>query len=1308
MRKFSNEIEHNLKVDTTPRNSETSEYYFKFNMLPEDINRLSISSSQFFELLKEAPLFSKIPKIKNKLIVPIDLRSFDDFKEENLIYSLNICLTPIIIKRFKQNILNEFHFDRFLTSPESKARLQKFQEYLKLYKDIEVIVVIFDSDMSLNSSNNLFLNENVLILKEIIENVMLKNFLDLSIITNDVADINFNGLRNFFKCEKNNLIANKFITKINVAITEEQEKNLENLFNIDEKEESAVSKRSKKFIKQHKIGNGAFGNVYLALNVETNSLMAVKEVILSGNNLSESQNLNESTAEKKLIKAIKNEISILRCLKNENVVNYLDCEITKNYINLYLEYVSGGSIRSILHKYNSQFPLKLVQNLEYQIINGIGYLHSMNICHNDIKSDNILLDMKGVLKISDFGFSKQLDKSKNPYEVRESPGIKGTHRCIIIKYVKQVLKNVILDMAPEVLENIGYSAKVDIWSFGCVLLEMLKEKPWKNLNVKEIVSSLKRKEVPEISKDIPFNESFILEKCFLIDPLQRPTALELKKMFFFYGGIYPNNFNFEKFFLEVEESYKKKRQNKKSLEPNQIKKKNNLNSEYEYSLDSYSSLSVFSVNSSISTTPNSKSIINSASSIDNGFFPPINLNQSRINLKTSPSRNLLTKSASFQVTGERAVSSARDSRTRAQSCASDRLNSAGARLEQSLNSTRLSPIKRSSTIESHLTPSPPKEDPPNAITETMSPPLFTSTPPSITLERSPNFASSPRRQKYKIHSTSVPTAFTKVRPYLIFGQDSVLSSLTATDDLKNLRVTHLLSVSDAEPNFAVEKNGAFQVFQKVISDKVNSFFEDLKECCVYIDNALKCDTESVVFVYDKRGTYHSALVAIAYITWCGKRALDAFEEVRLLNPEIEKTLVNCISQLDDFVFNNLYHEEDDDPSTSFYEEHLRNRPSVEYIMKNLENFFPLSETKLEVENEKIIQSYNLVQNDSVATKIKWTKHMEDCIGKGAFAEVFLGLNLVTREIMAVKQVRLSKSPGEAERKHINAIKTEINLLRCLEHVNVVKYIDCEINNEYINLFLQYVSGGSIGSILKKYDKPFPEQVVMFLDFQIGNGLAYLHSKNIWHRDIKPDNILVDADGKVKISDYGVSKQTIDQDPYVSTDSVNKVGTFRYMAPEVVCNRGYSAKVDIWSFGCVMLEMITGQKPWSEFRRQEEISRALLEKRRPSISNKLSKAAQSLLDQCFNLDSKKRPKAVELLKSQFINQLKNPHLFDLTSFFSEAEENFKKKKKKDYEDENEIIIEGSLLNPFSNSGKNNSFTKDKSNFSFPESFNASIQ
>ncbi|KAJ3227109.1 hypothetical protein HK099_003328 [Clydaea vesicula] len=1171
MRKFSNEIEHNLKVDTTPRNSETSEYYFKFNMLPEDINRLSISSSQFFELLKEAPLFSKIPKIKNKLIVPIDLRSFDDFKEENLIYSLNICLTPIIIKRFKQNILNEFHFDRFLTSPESKARLQKFQEYLKLYKDIEVIVVIFDSDMSLNSSNNLFLNENVLILKEIIENVMLKNFLDLSIITNDVADINFvkksykyfflkNGLRNFFKCEKNNLIANKFITKINVAITEEQEKNLENLFNIDEKEESAVSKRSKKFIKQHKIGNGAFGNVYLALNVETNSLMAVKEVILSGNNLSESQNLNESTAEKKLIKAIKNEISILRCLKNENVVNYLDCEITKNYINLYL----------------------------------------------------VLLDMKGVLKISDFGFSKQLDKSKNPYEVRESPGIKGTHRCIIIKYVKQVLKNVILDMAPEVLENI------------------------------------------------------------------------------------------------VEESYKKKRQNKKSLEPNQIKKKNNLNSEYEYSLDSYSSLSVFSVNSSISTTPNSKSIINSASSIDNGFFPPINLNQSRINLKTSPSRNLLTKSASFQVTGERAVSSARDSRTRAQSCASDRLNSAGARLEQSLNSTRLSPIKRSSTIESHLTPSPPKEDPPNAITETMSPPLFTSTPPSITLERSPNFASSPRRQKYKIHSTSVPAAFTKVRPYLIFGQDSVLSSLTATDDLKNLRVTHLLSVSDAEPNFAVEKNGAFQVFQKVISDKVNSFFEDLKECCVYIDNALKCDTESVVFVYDKRGTYHSALVAIAYITWCGKRALDAFEEVRLLNPEIEKTLVNCISQLDDFVFNNLYHEEDDDPSTSFYEEHLRNRPSVEYIMKNLENFFPLSETKLEVENEKIIQSYNLVQNDSVATKIKWTKHMEDCIGKGAFAEVFLGLNLVTREIMAVKQVRLSKSPGEAERKHINAIKTEINLLRCLEHVNVVKYIDCEINNEYINLFLQYVSGGSIGSILKKYDKPFPEQVVMFLDFQIGNGLAYLHSKNIWHRDIKPDNILVDADGKVKISDYGVSKQTIDQDPYVSTDSVNKVGTFRYMAPEVVCNRGYSAKVDIWSFGCVMLEMITGQKPWSEFRRQEEISRALLEKRRPSISNKLSKAAQSLLDQCFNLDSKKRPKAVELLKSQFINQLKNPHLFDLTSFFSEAEENFKKKKKKDYEDENEIIIEGSLLNPFSNSGKNNSFTKDKSNFSFPESFNASIQ
>lgn len=263
------------------------------------------------------------------------------------------------------------------------------------------------------------------------------------------------------------------------------------------------------------------------------------------------------------------------------------------------------------------------------------------------------------------------------------------------------------------------------------------------------------------------------------------------------------------------------------------------------------------------------------------------------------------------------------------------------------------------------------------------------------------------------------------------------------------------------------------------------------------------------------------------------------------------------------------------------------------------------------------------------------------IGKGSYGRVYLGINLTTGDFLAVKQVEVNhKAAGHDKDKMkemVSALDQEIDTMQHLEHPNIVQYLGCERKEYSISIFLEYISGGSVGSCLRKHGK-FEENVVSSLTRQTLAGLAYLHEEGVLHRDLKADNILLDVDGTCKISDFGISKKT---DNIYGNDATNSMqGSVFWMAPEVIRSqgKGYSAKVDIWSLGCVVLEMFAGRRPWSK----EEAIGAIyklgsLNQAPPipdDVSNSISPGAVGFMLDCFTIEPSERPTAGRLQSHQF--------------------------------------------------------------------------
>lgn len=255
------------------------------------------------------------------------------------------------------------------------------------------------------------------------------------------------------------------------------------------------------------------------------------------------------------------------------------------------------------------------------------------------------------------------------------------------------------------------------------------------------------------------------------------------------------------------------------------------------------------------------------------------------------------------------------------------------------------------------------------------------------------------------------------------------------------------------------------------------------------------------------------------------------------------------------------------------------------------------------------------------------------LGSGACGVVYLVYNYRTCKPFAMKHIRQNQLIDYTNDKSLN----EVKIMQNIRHSCVVQMHDFILESDSVYLALEYMRGGDLLSRIT--NKGFlPEQNAKLFFFQMCHAIKYLHSQKITHRDLKPDNILLDSnddDTLVKISDFGLSK-------LIQNNSVLRTlcGTPLYVAPEVLLTNGrgvYTEKVDIWSLGVVLFTELSGTLPFADAYGSpatEQIKRGAFQFRSPnwrSVSSEARKFIRNILNKNVNL----RPSIDELLKHSWL-------------------------------------------------------------------------
>ena len=294
------------------------------------------------------------------------------------------------------------------------------------------------------------------------------------------------------------------------------------------------------------------------------------------------------------------------------------------------------------------------------------------------------------------------------------------------------------------------------------------------------------------------------------------------------------------------------------------------------------------------------------------------------------------------------------------------------------------------------------------------------------------------------------------------------------------------------------------------------------------------------------------------------------------------------------------------------------------------------------------------------------------VGRGAFGKVNIALHILSGHIVAIKSFNKTKNNFP-----IHKIKYEIKIMKKLRNnKKIVKLLEAFENEKYFFIIMENVIGGNLLNAINKMNK-LSESLSRNIFIQLIETIKFLHSKGIVHRDIKPDNILLNLNNSIKLCDFGVSKEI--KKGQLITDSC---GTPAFIAPEVLLDDPYDPYMtDIWSSGVVLYVMVSGFFPFTGIN-ESQLHKHIISGKFPKLLN-ISNNLNDLINKILEINPKKRITIEEILNHPWIkngnNYEENSNNYNYNNnLFTKAEKIIYYKLRRDYRDiNNNDNYEGNL-------------------------------
>jgi serine/threonine protein kinase len=295
--------------------------------------------------------------------------------------------------------------------------------------------------------------------------------------------------------------------------------------------------------------------------------------------------------------------------------------------------------------------------------------------------------------------------------------------------------------------------------------------------------------------------------------------------------------------------------------------------------------------------------------------------------------------------------------------------------------------------------------------------------------------------------------------------------------------------------------------------------------------------------------------------------------------------------------------------------------------------FPTKERKYYLQDEsEYIKWVEAIRKVVHYSNISELYEIKGNLGKGKFGQVKLGIHKESGKQVAIKII----NKKYVEDMEFEQIKSEIDILKIAKHPNIIKLYDVFENEKYIYIIMEYCPGGDLFSYIEKRDFKIKEERAAEIVHKLCTTVYFLHQYGIVHRDLKPENILMmdqTDNADIRLVDFGLGKML---GPGEKCDE--PFGTFSYVAPEVLQEKPYDFKVDLFAIGIITYLLVAGFLPFDDEDSEKEIARQTVYDPTPfpkKIWDNISQEAKMFVDNLLSKDPEKRMNLQEVLQHKWL-------------------------------------------------------------------------